>query len=228
MWPLCHNSFAFLHIPKNSHKTPRHWWRCIPFTLTCKWHKTNQSVTLLCKYQWVFSPAIRVHIFNCNLVEILVMEAYLLYHVGVATSAQNISRKLEQKRPLTISGFRSKDYITTTLQWAVWDPLADICEGDSISSGSIICEKFIKDSRNSQLLKCVSGLSNQTVTGANSIKPLELPTNFWTYFCHTYCSMPNSTPLLAWNDVICYLPVRWRQFWCPPFAAFTATFLCKN
>jgi len=160
MWTLCYNSFSFLQILKNSHKTPRPCWRCITFTLTSKW-LTNQSETLLCKYQLVYSPGIGVHIFNYNLVQILGMKAYLLYHVGVGTSVQNISRKSEQKRLLTrkIRGFRSKDYITTTLQWVVWDPMEDICE-DSISSSSIILGKFIKDSRNSQLLKCVSGLSN--------------------------------------------------------------------
>jgi hypothetical protein len=46
------------------------------------------------------------------------------------------------------------DYIKTTLQkrgskeWAVWDPVADFCEDNSKSSGSIKHEKFIKDPRN--------------------------------------------------------------------------------
>lgn len=154
-------------------------------------------MSLLCKYHW-FTVQESVHIFNYNIVQLysfLVWKANLLYRVGVETSVQNISRKLEQKRPLKIRRFRSKDYITT-LQWAVWDPVDGICEDGSKSSGSIIRGKFIKNSKNSHLLKCVSGLSNQTVTGANPIKPVELPTISELIFA-TYCSMPNSTPLLA-------------------------------
>lgn len=56
--------------------------------------------------------------------------------------------------------------------------------------------KTAVNSKNSRLLKCVSGLSNQTVTGTNSIKPVELPTISELIFA-TYCSMPNSTSLLA-------------------------------